>query len=381
MRPIPILNAILVLVALYLLVFERDRVMGFLGDAASPAQENQAAQVEAEPSVPVQAIASKAQPVDQGVLTRGQTEAARRVEVRAETTGKVISEPLDKGAQVEQGQLLCKLDPGTRPAALAEAQARLDEARLNATAAQKLQAGGYRSDTAAASAQSALEAAMAAVEAAQTELARLDITAPFAGRIEEDTAELGALLSAGGLCATVIQLDPIKLVGFVPETEIDRVHEGARVGARLATGREVLGRVTFVSQSADAATRTFRVEAEVANPDAAIREGQTVEMIVAADGTKAHFLPASAMTLNDDGKLGVRLAVDGKAHFAPVTFLRDTPAGVWLAGLPEEATVIVVGQDYVTEGSPVAVTLVDHAPGDVATDTPAPGTPAPEAAQ
>ncbi|WP_417806813.1 efflux RND transporter periplasmic adaptor subunit [Thioclava sp.] len=381
MRPIPIINAVLVLGVLYLLVFERDRLMGFAGKSGSQPTAEIVAQAETpEGAVPVQAVASSARALDQGVLTRGQTEAARRVELRAETSARVISEPLAKGHAVAQGDVLCALDPGTRPAALAEAQARLIEARLNATAAQKLQAGGYRSDTSAASAQSALQAATAGVEAAQTELTRLKIIAPFAGILEGETAELGSFLASGGLCATVIALNPIKLVGYVPETEIDRVKMGAQVGGRLATGREILGRVTYVAQSADPTTRTFTVEAEVANPDATIREGQTVEMIIAADGTKAHFLPASAMTLNDDGQLGVRIARDGVAHFAPVTFLRDTADGVWLAGLPERVEVIVVGQDYVTEGSPVIVTLVDHAPGDVARDTPRPGTPEPNAA-
>lgn len=381
MRPIPIINAILVLGVLYLLVFERDRLMSFAGKSgAKPEAEITAQAAPIEGAVPVQAVASVARAVDQGVLTRGQTKAARRVELRAETSARVISEPLPQGHVVAQGDVLCALDPGTRPAALAEAQARLIEAQLNATAAQKLQAGGYRSDTSAASAQSALEAATAGVRAAQTELARLKITAPFDGILEGDTAELGSYIASGGLCATVIALNPMKLVGYVPETEIDRVKMGAQVGARLATGREVLGRVSYVSQSADPATRTFTVEAEVANGDFAIREGQTVEMIIAADGTKAHFLPASAMTLNDAGQLGVRIARDGVAHFAPVKFLRDTPEGVWLSGLPESADVIVVGQDYVTEGSPVVVTLVDHAPGDVAQDTPMPGTPAPDTA-
>ena len=381
MRPIPIINAILVLGALYLLVFERDRLMGFARKSGGePAAEITAQAKIPEGAVPVQAVTSVARALDQGVLTRGQTEAARRVELRAETSARVISEPLPKGHSVTQGEVLCALDPGTRPAALAEAQARLIEAQLNATAAQKLQAGGYRSDTAAASAQSALEAASAGVEAAQTELARLKITAPFDGILESETAELGSFLTSGGLCATVIALNPMKLVGYVPETEIDRVKMGASVGGRLATGREVLGRVSYVAQSADPTTRTFTVEAKVANPDGAIREGQTVEMVIAADGTKAHFLPASAMTLNDDGQLGVRIARDGVAHFAPVTFLRDTADGVWLAGLPDTADVIVVGQDYVTEGSPVIVTLVDHAPGDVAQDIPMPGTPAPDTA-
>ena len=44
--------------------------------------------------------------------------------------------------------------------------------------------------------------------------------APFAGLLETDTAELGALLQTGSPCATIIQLDPIKFVGFVPEAEL-----------------------------------------------------------------------------------------------------------------------------------------------------------------
>ena len=340
--------------------------MNFAGqDGAASAGEQDTPDAKTARAVPVQAMLSQARPVDQGVLTRGQTEAARRVELRAETSGTVISEPLRKGTLVTRGEVLCRLDPGTRPAMLAEAQARLTEAQLNATAAQKLQEGGYRSETAAASAQSALEAASAGVEAARRELARLTIVAPFGGILEDDTAEIGSLLTQGGLCATVAQHDPMKLVGYVPETGIDRVQIGARAGARLATGREVAGVVTHVSQTADPATRTFRVEAEVANTDLTIREGQTVEMIIAAEGTTGHFLPASALTLDDDGRLGVRIVDAERARFVAVTLLRDTPTGVWLTGLPETAEVIVVGQDYVTDGSPIVPTLVSRAPGAI----------------
>lgn len=360
MRIIPIVNAVLVSTALYLLVFERDRLMAFAakGHAEAPAATP-------EPPVPgavtVQVLRSQAQPLQQGVLTRGQTEAARRVEVRAETTGRVISDPARRGAQVAAGDLLCRIDPGTRPAALTEAEARLTEARLSANAASKLQAGGFRSETAAAGAQAALQAAEAGVLAVQEDIRRLTITAPFAGILETDAAETGSLLAAGGLCATVIALDPVKLVGFVPETEVDRVIPGAMVGARLATGQQITGRVSFLSRAADPATRTFRVEAEVPNPGLAIREGQTVEMIIAAAGTDAHLLPASALTLNDAGDLGLRLVVEGQARFFPVNLLRDTPDGVWLSGLPDRAEVIVVGQEYVTEGTPLTVSYTGAA--------------------
>eukprot|EP00903_Cladosiphon_okamuranus_P021720 g19969.t1 len=172
---------------------------------------------------------------------------------------------------------------------------------------------------------------------------RLVLHAPFNGILESDTAELGSLLQAGSLCATVIQLDTIKLVGYVPETSINHVSLGSKAGARLATGKQVAGTVSFISRSADETTRTFEVEITVANPDLAIRDGQTAEIVIAAEGTKAHRLPQSALTLNNEGQLGVRVVREDKtAGFVPVTLLRDESTGVWIDGLPEEADVITV---------------------------------------
>ena len=203
--------------------------------------------------------------------------------------------------------------------------------------------------------EAAVESARAAVERAETEIARLTITAPFAGLLESDAAELGSLLQPGALCATVIQLDPIKVVGFVPETEISRVALDARAGARLNGGRQVEGRVTFVSRSADPVTRTFRVEITVPNPGLEIRDGQTAEIAIEAEGQKAHLLAASTLTLNDAGRLGVRVVdADSRVRFVPVRVLRDTAEGVYVTGLPDEADVITVGQEYVTEGVTVA---------------------------
>jgi multidrug efflux system membrane fusion protein len=121
---------------------------------------------------------------------------------------------------------------------------------------------------------------------------------------------------------------------------------------------QVNGQVTFLSRSADPTTRTFRVEIEVPNPDLALRDGQTAEILIAAEGERAHLLPASALTLNDEGTLGIRVVGEASAvEFMPVTMLRDTPEGVWLAGLPDAVDVIVVGQEYVTQGVTVAPTF------------------------
>ncbi|HBS48874.1 MAG TPA: efflux RND transporter periplasmic adaptor subunit [Rhodobacteraceae bacterium] len=410
MRIVPILTAALVTGFLYLAVFERDTLLAFSRGEDVPAQDETAqtaAAPEAAPAAVAQAQAarrvgvvvqvSKAEAIDNAVILRGLTRADRQVEVRAETSSTVVSEPLRKGTHVEAGEVLCELDPGTRQDALAEAraalslaqsrmpeararlieaEARLEEARINDTVAQRLNEGGFASDTRVASttaavraaeagvataevglenARSGIQSAQAAVAAAEREIARLTLRAPFSGLLESDTAELGSLLQPGGLCGTVIRLDPIKLVGYVPETQVGQVEIGARAGARLATGQQIAGEVVFIARSADPETRTFAVEIEVPNPDLAIRDGQTAEILVAAEGTRAHRLPQSALTLNEEGQLGVRSVGAGDiVEFLPVTLLRDNADGVWVGGLPETVDVIVVGQDFVTEGVAVA---------------------------
>ena len=409
MRLFPIITAVVVVGVLFLLVFQRDALVSFSGADAEVVQEDviEAAvdrdQNAAANAVSVVAIRSAADTIDGAVILRGRTEAARQVDMRAETSGQIISTPLRAGAIVTEGDLLCRLDPGTRAIALSEAQAglreaatrlpeaearvaearaRLTEAEINDNAAERLSQGGFASETRVAQATASVEAARAGVQAAvsgvesarsgiqsaearvaaaENNLEQLEVRAPFSGILETDSAEIGSLLQPGSLCATIIQLDPIKLVGFVPETMVDRVKLGAVAGARLASGREVVGRVSFLSRSADPSTRTFRVDVEVPNADFSISDGQTAEIAVQSDGNTAHLLPQSALTLNDDGDFGVRLVVDNVATFAPVIPLRDTTEGFWVGGLPQIVDVIVVGQEFVTDGVPVIVTYREEA--------------------
>jgi multidrug efflux system membrane fusion protein len=409
MRIFPIIAAVAVAILLAMSILARPQLSAMLGmnvpteeatTIVETGNDTPQAKAPSKPLVKVMVRKMHAEQVDSAIILRGETAAARQVETRSETSAVVASEPLRKGASVEEGEALCVLDPGTRRAALEEARARLseansrvpeaearveqaraqlEEAQINQNAAAKLGQGGFASQTRIAAtdaavatakagvtsatsglraARSGIEAATAAVAGAEKEIERLTITAPFSGLLESDTAELGSLLQPGALCATIIQLDPIKLVGFVPETEVNRVILGAQAGARLAAGgKQVIGEVIFLSRSSDPETRTFRVEIEVANSDLSIRDGQTAEIAIASAGVKAHLIPQSAMTLNDEGTLGVRLVSDAAiVFFAPIGIMRDTKDGVWVTGLPAEANIIVAGQEYVTAGVTVAPT-------------------------
>lgn len=360
MRVMPLITAVVVTAFLYFLVAERDSLLAFAqADTSAEAEtEGAAAPVDESSLIKVVVLRSTERDIESAVILRGRTEAARQVDVRAETTGQIVSEPLRKGAFVNTGDLLCEIDIGTREASLAQVEAAKREAELNLTAAERLIGDGYASETRLLSAEAALSAAEAAVSAAQREIENTKIVAPFSGLLETDTAELGTYLSTGAACATIIQLDPIKLVGFVPEIEVGKVQVGAPAGARLAAGGDVMGRVTFLSRSADDTTRTFRVEVEVPNADMSISDGQTAEIIIGTDGRKAHLVPQSALTLNDNGDLGLRVIDEtNTVHFAKVEVVRDTIDGVWVTGLETEANIITVGQEYVVEGVTVAPTF------------------------
>lgn len=408
MRIISLVTAIAVVSILYVLVFERDVLKGFssgknieelAGDLGDGPELNTEASValskikKSEKTISVVVVKSTAKTIDSAVILRGETAAARSVEVRSETSGQVVNEPLRKGKTISQGQILCSLDPGTRQASLAdavaglaeararvpetrakldEAKARLTEAKINFNAATKLSEGGYASETRVASAKAAVRAAEAGIASAtagfdttrskiqsaeasvaiaKKEIDRISLKAPFAGILETDTAELGTLLQPGALCAKIIQLNPIKFVGFAPETELNRIVKGSAATAKIINGKEIQGKVTFISRSADQTTRTFRVEIEADNTDLLISKGQTSEILIASDGTQAHLLPQSALTLNDDGALGVRTVDEAsKVAFFKTDIIRDTVKGVWLTGLPEETNVIIIGQEYVTDG-------------------------------
>ena len=356
MRFFPIITAILISTALYLLTFERDALIAMAGGEAT--EQNQDGYLPAQKSeaVSVKVLISTSKVVESGVVVRGRTEAARNVVVRAETSGLIISEPLSKGSKVKENQLLCELNVGTREVKLAEANARLVEAQVNNNAASRLAESGYGSETKAIARKASLQSAEANVKLAEKEIERLRIYAPFSGLLGSDVAEIGSLLQPGSECARIVKLDPMRLVGFVAESEVDKLSLNATAGARLANDKLVRGRVTYVAVTADPMTRTFRIEVEVPNQKGLIREGGTAEIFISTSGERAHLLPQSAMTLNNDGDLGIRAVVDEFAKFYKVKIVRDTTDGIWLSGLPDKVEVIIVGQEYVVDGRKVLKT-------------------------
>ena len=290
------------------------------------------------------------------VTFRGRTQAARTVVARSETAGIVAATPVVQGAFVRAGTVLCRLAVDARAAALDQARAAMRAKQLQMQASANLAAKGFRSKTQVLTDQADLDAASAAVRAAEVALRQVNIVAPFAGVFDHRDAEVGAYLSAGQPCGTVIELDPLLVVGDVPETAVGKLRVGAPATAKLVSGAQVAGHVRFVARDADPATRTYRVEVTAPNRGDGVQSGLSAEVQIGAGVGSAHLVPVSALVLDAGGRQGVRYVLaGGKVAFAPVTVLEETPRGVWISGLRGDVQLITVGQSYVSEGQRVRV--------------------------
>ncbi len=331
--------------------------------------ESNAADEDREPTR-VRARTSQAQTYTASVLVRGRTENKRSVDVRAETQGRVESRPVEKGSQVKAGALLCRLAAEDRNASLIEAREGLNQARTDFDGAQRLKAKGFQSDSDIARVRARLASAQASVERAKLAIARTYIRAPFDGIVENTQAEIGDYLQPGAACATVIDLDPMLLVGRISERDVASLNVGSNAHAVLGDNTTLEGKVSFIGRQSDASTRTYPLEISIPNADYKIRSGLTAQVKVPVAEVKAHLISPALLALDTAGNIGLRtLSEDDRVVWHNVTILDDEGSGAWVTGLPDVVKIITVGQELVIPGEQVEA-IFEQAPAMPASSEP-----------
>jgi len=242
------------------------------------------------------------------IKVSGTTEADKLIKIRAEASGTVVSRPVKQGQFVKKDQLICQL-----------------------------------------------------YNASRTSYPK--VKAPFDGYLETFSVKEGDYLNTGAVCATIIDPDPMRLIGEVSEKEINLVKVGAKAGAELISGKKVEGIVSFVSTSANKGTRTFRVEIDVNNSDRSIRDGVSAQIEIEGDTILAHKISPSILMLGEAGELGIRTVnKDNQVEFKKIEILEDSMDGIWVAGLPKNTRIITIGQEYVFQGQTVNVKEISDTP-------------------
>ena len=240
---------------------------------------------------------SKAEFFSPKVILNSSATSEKRVQVIAKTSGEVMPNDIFQGQLVEKDQVLCRLGV--------------------------------------------------------VELNRTEVKAPFRGYLEK-VIKPGNFINRGEVCAVIIELDPVTFVAEVPEADIKNVMRGQNVTIKLVTGETISSKLSFVSKSATPSTRSFRVEAEVKNPDGLIRDGITGTLQIQTNKILANKISPSILLLSDSGTIGVRIVnADNIVQFMPIKILEDVQNGIWVKGIPDSSNIIIRGQGFVENGEKV----------------------------
>ncbi len=342
--------------------------------------------------------------IDQSIELQGQTTHNKKIDVKSETTGNIIDIAFKRGDKVSKGDELIKISIENRIELLNSAKKDLDrlnkELELNeqnkinrlsqnkeliklyeiefASAKQLIDKGlssksklslasfnlaNARSDQediliTFESQQSSIGAQIANVRSQlkniELDIDKTVINSPFSGIISDKMIEESEYITPGNIMFTIIDLNPIKIQGYLSEFDVNKVSLGTKAIIENTNGLKKSGTISFISPSAETSTRTFEITIEANNADLSFKSGITTKITIAGSELKAHKIPPSILTLQDDGTVGVKAVNDENiVIFYPTTSVKDTIDGIWVSGLPDKVNLIVTGQEYVAVGESV----------------------------
>lgn len=260
-------------------------------------------------------------------------------QVQARATG-IVEAVHDRavGEWVPEGAPLLDVRVPEWYAAQAEyvALQRAGDALLTASARRRLQQMGIS------------ETVLADLDRGEPPRAVITLTAPRAGVLTDFAARLGMTVAMGQTVAVINGVEHVWLESAVPEAQAAPVIVGTPIAAIFAAWpqQERTGRVTELLPSLDAATRTVRVRAEIANPARELRPGMTAQVRIAGTARRDTLLVPSAAVIATGRRNVVIVALaGGRYRPAEVTVGRERgEQSEILAGLNVGEQVVVSGQ-------------------------------------
>ena len=297
------------------------------------------------------------------VRLTGTVEAFRDVTVSAEESGTVVEIFRDKGARVATGDSILRIDDRLLRAQVDEARAREALARETWERRKRLwEEDRVGSELAYLEARYTAEQAAAGLATLERRLERTVVTAPIEGILEDRIVELGALVNPGTPVARIVDLNPIKVVGGVPERYAADVGRGAsvRVTFDVLEDESWEGRVGFVGSAVDPRSRTFPVEVTLPNPGGIVKPEMVANIeVVRRSFDEAVVVHQDAVVRKEDGYV-VFVVVDEAGQ--PTARSRTVELGatqgnrvVIDSGLEPGDRLVTVGQQQVANGDRVRI--------------------------
>jgi membrane fusion protein, multidrug efflux system len=288
----------------------------------------------------------------------GTVEANRDVTISAEEAGTIRELLVEKGASVQVGQPIARIDDRVLRAQADQAVAEAALARETWERHRRLwEEDRVGSEINYLQARYRAETAEAGARALRERLERTVVRAPIPGVLDSRFVEVGTLVSPGTPIARVLDTRTVKISGGVPERFAGQITRGSEVEIMLegGFGAAFRGNITFVGSSVDQSSRTFPVEILVPNATSTLKPGMIAGVRLSREKIgEAIVVPQEAVMRVENGYIVYVVREEGGepvAEARPVTLGSSQGNRVIVdSGLTVGERVVVVGQNRLATG-------------------------------
>ena len=184
----------------------------------------------------------------------------------------------------------------------------------------------------------------------ESEFEKIALYAPFNGILLDNHKIAGELVMPGEKVYELIDLSSLEIYGYINENEILDISTKNEVDVTIL-GEEVQGFIDYVSPISDPETKTFEIVVKVKNKDLRYKDGLSSMISINKGDVLAHKISPSILALGDEGQLGVKVIAEGnEVEFKDIKIIEDTSEYMLVTGLSEKEKIIIVGQQYVSNG-------------------------------
>ena len=366
-------------------------VICLLGAAACRGSETAAPPAETQP--PAAVAVAPVRGVDEPIIVEatGSFQPDETSDVAPESSGRVTATPVDVGQHVQRGAVLIRiqgvdanlrLDETRAAMARAEANLKLAESQnaLAQTTAKRntaLLANGLVPQTVADEARTQAETASNSVLVARASLAQVRaqlalaekavsdvvVLAPFAGFISERRVAVGEFVQPSTAVVTLLRIDPVRLQLTIPAVQAGQITSGQSVRARVDSFPDKLfeGKISAVNPAIAAQSRSFMVEARIANPGALLKPGMFAVASIDQGRTQRAMLVPKRAVVEDVNTNSFRVYVidqENKARLRVVQLAarQSQPESTkLLTGIKEGERVATSNLADLYDGAPVTI--------------------------
>jgi membrane fusion protein (multidrug efflux system) len=297
-------------------------------------------------------------------LATAALEAEREAVLLAEMPGEVVSIEVEEGDRVVAGQVLARIDQAKQALELRRVATEADRMQHDVARNERLIERQMISREAFDRSRYEAQTQAAVVDLKRLELDKTAIRAPYAGVVTRRFVKHGQWLKRDEQVFAIADFDTLQARIDVPERSATLIHPGAPVAfeADAMPGRAFAATVARVAPVVDRASGTIAAVVEIDNRDGALRPGLFVRLGVNYERISDALLAPRAAVVESDGRRHVFVVADGKAQRRSVQLgLADGDRVQVLDGLAAGEQVVVVGQNALTDGTPVQPLEPAHA--------------------